>query len=1133
MSEQLYSQYADEAALQKQTAKILEMFDTVEAGILKLKSLGIDINTSKSVKGVSDLTSKIKDQDQVLASQQAQLIKMTEALARYTTAEAKQIEAVKQVTNLVRSQTTEEIKQQTIRQGAYADLQRSKQANAALNKDIQLRIKLSQAASGSQQQLSLQYQKATLILDRLSKAQRESDRGKGLEKFAADLRNQIKNIEQSTGRFRLNVGNYANSLGGLFGKVADEIKSLKAKQDELTQRKVVQGFITPAQQAELDKATNAVTELEKVMAISTQTGLGFQQVVRKVGFEFSNLSQSGNQSAEFLEEFKKDAASAKDSAQDLKDEIKALSSDTRKLDLAVGSVSALASAFEAGVGAAALFGANTEDVQKITMKLVAVQSVANGIREVGEQITKRGTAANKAYNFVVAQGNILFGKGVPLAQRFGAALKGIVILAVIGFLIQLVQAMTEAGDGTEYAEKRLKKFNDELERNKKISQSLDESAEADFKNDLERLKRKGIERSKLAKTDEERAIAEALNRKEAFDLEVTFKEQQIRDLQVRQENANEDEIREFQRQNAYKAALAKKGRKTLSTEEDAQLRTNIKAVEDANDAAREAVAKGYRDLRQFKDQNATSDLEADATLYQKRQERAKEAAEREKKDAYDLAIKKQEFAKKQFDFEADDSVLNSTNKKIEFAKKAQQAEEKILQIGRKRDLDDENISNSKRQTINLETDKAIEESRFQLGLKLVQIRVDALGKEKQAIQDSSDDFDKFAEEKYQKEAEAITKNLERELSLNDKNTSDLQRQNVENFEAGFKTKEEFDRRKEEIELNHQRVILEIQIRGYKAQAELLDHSSQEYLDMQKAIAAAEEKLASDRIVKKNMTKDEEKAILDQIKQNYLDTYQEIGETVSNILGGLAEKRKFQIQEEIDLIDQRKSRELDAINASSDSEEKKAAKIKIIEANAQRDKENLERRKRQIDRQKAIFERSFKGFEIITDTIVTVGKLKAAIAIHTAALNPIGVALATSQLVLAIVSGAASLTALLATPLPGYWKGTDNSQAGPAKVAEKGPELGVDPKGKLHYWKEPTIANLVKGTKIYDAQVTSDIISASRQNVIHPVLAVIDNGKKDNDEMIYWLKKIKETSGIHITNQMGIETTAWYINNMKR
>lgn len=85
---------------------------------------------------------------------------------------------------------------------------------------------------------------------------------------------------------------------------------------------------------------------------------------------------------------------------------------------------------------------------------------------------------------------------------------------------------------------------------------------------------------------------------------------------------------------------------------------------------------------------------------------------------------------------------------------------------------------------------------------------------------------------------------------------------------------------------------------------------------------------------------------------------------------------------------------------------------------------------------------------------------------------IGIALA------AIVGamGAIQLAAVLAKPLPQFFKGTDNAPAGPAWIAERGPEI-VESKGKQTLVQKKSIIPLRRGDKVYTAAETRAIMAS--------------------------------------------------------
>jgi hypothetical protein len=1132
----LYSEFADEQALIAQKERIIGYFTEVKQAILDLSKTGLKFNTTESVSAVAGLTEEFDKQEEVVTKHQQLLVKMAQTLKTLTSEEGKQVAQIKATTQLVSGLNTQEAKNIVLRQKSYEDLVKQKLANKELNDSISLRIKLRNAEQGSQEQLNLKYQKATKILNGLSAAQRDSVRGQSLQKFTNDLNTQLSAIEKKTGNFRRNVGNYAESLASGFASVRDEIAKLQQKQSQLqdlSKRDPI-GFKFGGGDVELNKTTAALQQLEQVQAIGFKTNQSYASSVKQLEKEYQNLASSGNVSIEFLDEFKKFVAESKDQAQDLKDEIKALSSDTRGLDLLTGSISTIASGFEAATGAAALFGADTEDVQKSIQKLVAVQSVANGIREIGKDITNKATAAGKAYNAVLAVGNTLFGKGSTAAQRFGAAIKGIGFVLLITLIIQAVQFLGKFEDKAEDAKKRVEELNDELERNKKILQDLSSSDEFDFKNNLENLKQLTAQKLRLAKSDKEQREISKQGTKEEFDLELKFRKEQIEKLRIQQENANEDIIDEEFRINSFRRVLQELGIKEISKDRYEADKAALKAVKDQAEAVKSELTKQQRDLILFQKEFKTKSLEDD-------QDDLKKRLDAERRAQLELFKFRKQLIVDQKTFQSSDEGLIGGSFKINAAKEAAEAQKAIIKAQQKFDLETEGLTQSGRILINEKAAEEIYNINVDLTNKLVKLYVEDRNKFISEAERSAQEYKEIQDLRFDAEVERQLKQQEKQVNIFNKDRDErLKRANdsasAELAVAGISSEKrteierQLSEKKKLIEYEYQRSIIQSQILFYEQQVKLLKDAGLDTTEAEAQIANA--KILFSNLVFDHTKEiaDKEKEILDQTKQNYFDTFQQIGEIVTNVFAGLGEARKQQLQDQIDKSEELKAKEIERINQTGDSEEKKAAKIKLVESQAASRKEQIERRQRQIDRQNAIFQRGFKAFEITTDTIQGVNKIKLQLAAAPPPLKPLYI----SSLVLAIASGAAALTSVLAAPLPKFWTGTASAPGGLAHVAEKGRELGVEPSGKVKLWNKHMIDNVVKGTRIYPNEVTERIIASANAGIVSDDVKqiFINHGNDKGNEIVEELKTMNKRPPVIIRSQFGIETSAWFDLNMK-
>lgn len=406
--------------------------------------------------------------------------------------------------------------------------------------------KESLAASGSIEEMDARLTLLQQTYGKLTNEEKASPIGKQIQKDADSLSNKINQQKKSVGDFTDNIGRYAESLGAGFKLVADQIDNLKQKQADLIslQQTDPSGFSARGGTEELQRAASAISQLEQVQKVGLNTNQSYTKTVRQLETEYRNLATSGNVSNDFLQEFAKFVAESKREAQDLSKNINKLSSETQTLDAISGVARTFVSAFEAGAGAVELFTGENKHAEEAIRNLIAIQSVATGVREIFKEATEKGTIANKAYNVVVQQATILFSKGTSAAQRFGTALKGIAVLAVIGILTDLISKFTSSKDVTEQAAKALELYNEQLRATKELQGNLDKGEESRYKNQIEQIKTLNQQRTAAAKTDLDKIKVESDNRKNLFDAEVNFRADNIKTIQQRQQQAQDEEIKQ-------------------------------------------------------------------------------------------------------------------------------------------------------------------------------------------------------------------------------------------------------------------------------------------------------------------------------------------------------------------------------------------------------------------------------------------------------------------------------------------------------------------------------------------------------------------------------------------------------------
>lgn len=202
----------------------------------------------------------------------------------------------------------------------------------------------------------------------------------------------------------------------------------------------------------------------------------------------------------------------------------------------------------------------------------------------------------------------------------------------------------------------------------------------------------------------------------------------------------------------------------------------------------------------------------------------------------------------------------------------------------------------------------------------------------------------------------------------------------------------------------------------------------------------------------------------------IDKIQGVTNQISGIIGSAldasATKKKNEIQEQIDLLNKRTQTEIDGINASTASEQDKAAKIAIVTARAAAQREQLDLKTRQIEERKARFE---KYSQIAA---ITLAGIKATVAaLGSIPYTPANIAL--SAFTGAIY--AAQLAVAIATPIPKYrsGKGAFDDYEGLAVVGDGGKrEMRIKPDGTLQLTPDvPTVTHVEARERIHpDANV---------------------------------------------------------------
>lgn len=205
-----------------------------------------------------------------------------------------------------------------------------KQAQKEANEITKLLIRINQSAEGSYNRLSAQYSLNKIYLNNMSVEEREAtEEGRRLVAETKAIYEEMKRLQEETGKTSLNVGNYSDAAKGLTTQIENQTKQL------------------------------ALLRLE------------------------------GKQGTAEYQQLSKETAILKDAIADATAEIKNMASDTSDLDAVLGFTSSASGGFAAFTGAMELFGSESEEVQEAQKKLQAAIAITTGVQAIQNAVQKQ------------------------------------------------------------------------------------------------------------------------------------------------------------------------------------------------------------------------------------------------------------------------------------------------------------------------------------------------------------------------------------------------------------------------------------------------------------------------------------------------------------------------------------------------------------------------------------------------------------------------------------------------------------------------------------------------------------------------------------------------------------------------
>ena len=285
------------------------------------------------------------------------------------------------------------------------------------NTRLKLEEKLARSAAGSYDALSAQYSLNKMALNSMGEAEGvDVENKRALEEETNALYEQMKKLQEATGKHTLNVGNYADATKGLRSQIM-----------ELTE-------------------------------------------------ELVRLRMEGKQDTEEYQQTAEKAAVLKDAFKDAQTEVVNMANDTSTLNSVLGALGAAGGGFAAVTGAMSLFGDESEDVQEAQKKLQAAIALTNGITAIQNSLQKQSNlmlGINKIQLAAKAKAEALATKSTvaaTIAQKaFNAVananpyvLLATALISVVGALIAFSRGSKEAKVSLVEQDNAIRNVNDAL-----------------------------------------------------------------------------------------------------------------------------------------------------------------------------------------------------------------------------------------------------------------------------------------------------------------------------------------------------------------------------------------------------------------------------------------------------------------------------------------------------------------------------------------------------------------------------------------------------------------------------------------------------------------------------------------------
>ncbi len=299
-----------------------------------------------------------------------------------------------------------------------------------------------------------------------------------LGKISEEDAAKFNQINQEQKEFIQNVNKSTTEMGKLSNEVSD------------LNRNISQNIIGKAADDLKEFTTNSTNAMNGAKSLKAELR------------ELKKQIASGNYSGKELQQMTKRAAELTDHLGDVNEKIKALSSDTKRIDAMVGAMKGVAAAASIAAGATALFGTENKKMAEAAQKAQSAMALLAGVQEIAALATSENAARtlflDGAQKLATVSSRVL---GVTITTSMAAATMGLslVIAAIAAMVVSMQDAEKEGSRITatqadrnknleqvslDHIENTIKAKRDGLEKELELQAYYDANARAEIRKKL-------------------------------------------------------------------------------------------------------------------------------------------------------------------------------------------------------------------------------------------------------------------------------------------------------------------------------------------------------------------------------------------------------------------------------------------------------------------------------------------------------------------------------------------------------------------------------------------------------------------------------------------------------------------------